>query len=58
MVITAATNSDFLYLHSQNCFFLRYYHPICLMSFPLTQNEVSPVIFHATIKLVMMANYF
>ena len=26
--------------------------------FPLTQNEASPVIFHATINLVMIAYYF
>ena len=26
--------------------------------FPLTQNEASPVVFHGTINLVMIASYF
>ena len=58
MVITAATNSDFQYLQSQNCFFFAIPLSNMFDVFPLTQNEVSPVIFHATIKLVMMAYYF
>ena len=58
MLITAATNSDFLYLHSLNWFFLAIPLSNMFDVFPLTQNEVSTVIFYATIKLVMIAYYF
>ena len=58
MLITAATNSDFLYLHSPKLVFLAIPLSNMFDVFPLTQNEVSTVIFYATIKLVMIAYYF
>ena len=61
MVITAATNSDFLYsrlFSLPKLFFLVIRLSNTFDVFPLTQNEVSLVILLAAINLLMIAFYF